>query len=1203
MIHDASHQPRPIGGAAPLTVEQFQANHLANSGPRAQMGDSAAPINHVTEPAVLSWEQRFTADGRVYFVDRLSGSESLRDPLYGICKLGPLPGGWEIRWNNDCEPCFFNVQTRVATVQDPRTTPSLMETLGQLPEGWRMSCIQGKTLFWNSNLHKATTQDPRLASTLLPLGWEKRYDHVSGRAYFVNHNTKTTSWEDPRPLPYGWEARTTPDGRAYYVNHNTKTSNWDDPRDLSEANETSLLPAEWELTWTTDGSPSLFDKTTGLKTLLDAPITDVQTGWTFTEELRDGWSMRHTPEGHIYFANSVSKATTWSDPRYKILPPESSPSVPGSVGITPGNPLTAQSASVQQSAYLSPQASLRRKPVALQQGSAKTPNQLNVAANVDTVASRIAAITIQDEEAESESESEPEGDAPLFGYHPIESPTHIRVLNIHPAAGLDQPIACTVRHVNLDHRPAFEALSYTWGGKENQTSIFLNGQPFMVMENAAAVLRRLRVSGRVRTIWMDAICINQRDKAEKECQLPLMTRIYQEAKQVCVWLGELTDGALVGMKSINNGRYLSNAMSWHGWKAERKHGGLLLPLSQRFKGGSSMQDSGHRVYEFEHGEIRELLNRPWWERVWIMQEAIVAKKIVIMCGDQTATWDRIEAAIKNSIYRARGPEDEFGLGESKNSRLFNDKYLAVNEYRQKWAQGVFHVSVYKMLYDFRGLRCSNARDRIYGFLGLTSLSSHPDFKADYKARVWRSYTRFAKAMIKHTGTLDILNCMREWRTVEAREEPPLVFSMLDQARYHDIRGLVSDRLGDKPRMGWVRLPPGWERVQQSKDSFYYLDRNTGTRHENSPFKGQPASAAQEISLQRVLPEGWSKTWDNLGKARVSYDPDYQPFRPPQKLVTDLAKLPTWVPNWAGKRHLDPAPLLDWSETEPLYSAGGRLGPATVYPDTKLRALVVDGIEFDVISHLSDAWHPKPGVIELSRRQVSELEAWETLAMAELGPACPYGGEKARREALWRTHIADYAGKKAAPSSLGWAVECWYDRDGWAKPLTDPVDLLSDIYHLRSFWSKAMERGGEMQKMTQYVQQFCREWNLKPKTDEEIEEMDFREALKWIGSEATDEFKLEQGACKEYGSCVRRIYQACAHRRLLVTTRGYLGLAPWNAKVGDAVFVLKGGKTPFLLREHEAPGQGYRLVGEAFVYGIMGGEAVDLVPEVKQIQLS
>ncbi|KAJ4245196.1 hypothetical protein NW757_010202 [Fusarium falciforme] len=187
-------------------------------------------------------------------------------------------------------------------------------------------------------------------------------------------------------------------------------------------------------------------------------------------------------------------------------------------------------------------------------------------------------------------------------------------------------------------------------------------------------------------------------------------------------------------------------------------------------------------------------------------------------------------------------------------------------------------------------------------------------------------------------------------------------------------------------------------------------------------------------------------------------------------------------------------------------------------------------------------------------------------MAELGPACPYGGGKARRDALWRTHIADFAAKKAAPASLGWAVECWYDRDGWAKPLVDPVNLVSSIYHMRSLWSKAMQHGAEMQKMTQYVRDFCREWDKKlEKTDEEFEAMGLRETFKWMGegfSEAFEGFKLEEGAPKEYGDCVRRIYQACAHRRLLVTSRGYLGLAPWNAQVGDAVFVVRGARRRF-----------------------------------------
>lgn len=87
----------------------------------------------------------------------------------------------------------------------------------------------------------------------LPLGWEQRFT-PEGRAYFVDHNTRTTTWVDPRrqqyirtygptnttiqqqpvsqlgPLPSGWEMRLTNTARVYFVDHNTKTTTWDDPR-------------------------------------------------------------------------------------------------------------------------------------------------------------------------------------------------------------------------------------------------------------------------------------------------------------------------------------------------------------------------------------------------------------------------------------------------------------------------------------------------------------------------------------------------------------------------------------------------------------------------------------------------------------------------------------------------------------------------------------------------------------------------------------------------------------------------------------------------------------------------------------------------------------------------------------------------------------------------------------------------------------
>jgi hypothetical protein len=80
--------------------------------------------------------------------------------------------------------------------------------------------------------------------------------------------------------------------------------------------------------------------------------------------------------------------------------------------------------------------------------------------------------------------------------------------------------------------------------------------------------------------------------------------------------------------------------------------------------------------------------------------------------------------------------------------------------------------------------------------------------------------------------------------------------------------------------------------------------------------------------------------------------------------------------------------------------------------------------------------------------------------------------------------------------------------------------------------------------------------------------------------------------KKYERYLRRIHKVCAHRSLFVTEKGYIGLGPWNSKKGDKVVVITGGHTPFLLRE--IPGKdGYRLVGESYVSGLMGGEALAL----------
>jgi hypothetical protein len=106
--------------------------------------------------------------------------------------------------------------------------------------------------------------------------------------------------------------------------------------------------------------------------------------------------------------------------------------------------------------------------------------------------------------------------------------------------------------VQLSRQPAYEALSYTWGSDlEFGNCLTLNGTPKPLHENLEAALRRLRHSTYTRPLWVDAICINQSDIAEREQQIRIMRQIYLQANQVCVWLGENSDGSSLAMALLN----------------------------------------------------------------------------------------------------------------------------------------------------------------------------------------------------------------------------------------------------------------------------------------------------------------------------------------------------------------------------------------------------------------------------------------------------------------------------------------------------------------------------------------------------------------------------------------------------------------------------------------------------------------------------
>jgi hypothetical protein len=115
-------------------------------------------------------------------------------------------------------------------------------------------------------------------------------------------------------------------------------------------------------------------------------------------------------------------------------------------------------------------------------------------------------------------------------YRPLVD-NHFRLLTILSGSGL-QPIACQLNAFDLSESPAYEALSYVWGHVEDRLPITVNSVAFAVTRNLHAALYRLRYPDKDCVIWVDAICINQADAAERSSQVQQMERIYSLADQV-----------------------------------------------------------------------------------------------------------------------------------------------------------------------------------------------------------------------------------------------------------------------------------------------------------------------------------------------------------------------------------------------------------------------------------------------------------------------------------------------------------------------------------------------------------------------------------------------------------------------------------------------------------------------------------------------
>ena len=155
-----------------------------------------------------------------------------------------------------------------------------------------------------------------------------------------------------------------------------------------------------------------------------------------------------------------------------------------------------------------------------------------------------------------------------YTYSPLASINDIRLLIVNPSENLEAPVYCQLLSTS-DHPPdlppiSYEALSYTWGNDDPIHEIKLlnvrnEGQKpslkklwakFYVRSNLYAALQHLRDTAVPVVLWADALCINQKDDAERSVQVTRMAEIFNQASNVCVWLGAGDLNSRAALESI-----------------------------------------------------------------------------------------------------------------------------------------------------------------------------------------------------------------------------------------------------------------------------------------------------------------------------------------------------------------------------------------------------------------------------------------------------------------------------------------------------------------------------------------------------------------------------------------------------------------------------------------------------------------------------
>ncbi|RFU72885.1 hypothetical protein TARUN_9375 [Trichoderma arundinaceum] len=278
----------------------------------------------------------------------------------------------------------------------------------------------------------------------------------------------------------------------------------------------------------------------------------------------------------------------------------------------------------------------------------------------------------------------------------------IRLLRLH--RGNSSDISCELFQAELHQREeavSYEALSYTWGFLNLTESILVNGYRLRITYNLHVALQQLRHQDEDRVLWIDAVCIDQGNKKERGHQVAQMGDIYKQADRVIYWLGSGTYETNVFMESLQLLQRESIKHACRTWPLQddrwKKLWASLQPFLRRsYSDLKNLQEQG----------LQTLLSRPWFRRVWILQEVAFAEAGVITCGTKSVSARLFGLA-------------PLLLGITPDSHCQSVLDIMPGPWRAAswWNKS---QDLYRLLLNFGGSEATESRDLVYALRGMSS---------------------------------------------------------------------------------------------------------------------------------------------------------------------------------------------------------------------------------------------------------------------------------------------------------------------------------------------------------------------------------------------------------------------------------------------------------------------------------------------------